>query len=67
MGDEEIRLVNRDNNPKWDSMTHLNLILATEEAFQISISDEQSAAITSFASMLKIVQKLWQSRSEELS
>ena len=58
MNDEEICLVNRANNPKWDSMTHLNLVLASEEAFQISIPDEQGAAITSFASMLAVVRRL---------
>jgi acyl carrier protein len=58
MSDAEIRSIIRANNPKWDSMTHLNLILASEEAFQVSIPDDQSAGITSFANLLEVIQKL---------
>lgn len=32
----------------WDSLAHMNLILALEEAFEIAIPDEESADLTSY-------------------
>ena len=43
---------------KWDSMGHLNLILAAEDVFQVSIPEEQGAQIASFAEMEAMVRRL---------
>jgi acyl carrier protein len=32
----------------WDSLAHMNLVLALEEAFEITIPDEESADLTSY-------------------
>lgn len=37
-----------DNVPGWDSLKHLNLVLALEEQFQVSLTEEQSLEIISF-------------------
>lgn len=46
--DAEIEALTRQDCPKWDSMGHLNLILASEEAFGISIPEETGAKLASF-------------------
>lgn len=33
--------INIENTPKWDSLTHLNLVLALEEEFGIEITPEE--------------------------
>lgn len=38
-----------DNVASWDSIKHMNLVLAIEEEFRVSIPDEDAANITSFA------------------
>jgi acyl carrier protein len=37
-----------DSIESWDSLQHMNLILALEEEFRVSIPDEDAANITSF-------------------
>lgn len=37
-----------DNVEQWDSIKHMNLVLALEEEFGISIPDEDAANITSY-------------------
>jgi acyl carrier protein len=37
-----------DTVADWDSLAHMNLILALEEAFDITIPDEESADLTSY-------------------
>ena len=37
-----------DNNANWDSIRHLNLILALEEEFEVSIPDEEIGTLTDF-------------------
>jgi acyl carrier protein len=37
-----------DTVASWDSIKHMNLVLAIEEEFGISIPDEDAANITSF-------------------
>jgi acyl carrier protein len=39
----------------WDSLAHMNLILALEEAFDISIPDEEAADVTSYALIRLVV------------
>jgi len=43
-----------DNVEKWDSLTHLNLVLALEDAFDISFSEEQTVEILNY-SLIKLV------------
>jgi acyl carrier protein len=43
-----------DNVPSWDSLKHMNLVLALEEEFKVSIPDEDAANITSYA-LIKLV------------
>ena len=37
-----------DNVPGWDSLRQMNLILALEESFGVSIPDEDAANATSY-------------------
>lgn len=43
-----------DNIPTWDSLRHMNLVLALEEEFNVSIPDEDAANITSYK-LIKLV------------
>jgi acyl carrier protein len=36
----------------WDSLNHMNIILATEEQFGIIFDDEEMLKLTSFVSLL---------------
>ena len=40
----------------WDSLMQLNLVSAIEQEFQITLSDEESIDLNSFAAALAIVQ-----------
>ena len=37
-----------DTVPQWDSVRHMNLVIALEEAFGISIPDDEVATMTSY-------------------
>ena len=43
-----------DNMPNWDSLRHMNLVLALEEEFKITIPDEDAGNITSYK-LIKLV------------
>lgn len=43
-----------DTVASWDSIKHMNLVLAIEEEFGVSIPDEDAANITSFP-LIKLV------------
>ena len=43
-----------DNLNEWDSVKHLNLVLAIEEIFGVSLTEEQSLEMLSF-SLIKLV------------
>jgi acyl carrier protein len=43
-----------DNVESWDSIKHMNLVLALEEEFGVSIPDEDAANVTSYA-LIKVV------------
>lgn len=43
-----------DNIPNWDSLRHMNLVLALEEEFKVSIPDEDAGNITSYQ-LIKLV------------
>ncbi|MFH0734094.1 MAG: phosphopantetheine-binding protein [bacterium] len=46
--DEITELSSADTIEAWDSLKHMNLIIALEEEFQISIPDEDVGNITNF-------------------
>lgn len=43
-----------DNMPGWDSLRHMNLILALEEEFGVTIADEDVSSLTSYP-LIKLV------------
>jgi acyl carrier protein len=43
-----------DNLPSWDSLRHMNLVLALEEEFKVTILDEDAGNITSYK-LIKLV------------
>jgi acyl carrier protein len=45
---------NKDNIQSWDSIRHMNLILALEEEFGVVIPDEEAADLTSYP-LIKLV------------
>lgn len=47
-----------DNIPSWDSLRHMNLVLAIEEEFGTSIPDEDAANVTSYALMKVVLEEL---------
>lgn len=48
----------QDTLPSWDSLKHMNLVLALEQAFGVQIPDEDAADITSFALIKVVLQEL---------
>ena len=44
-----------DNIEKWDSLKHINLIIAIEEQFGISIDEEEMVEMTSFTEIKRIL------------
>ncbi len=43
-----------DTIPNWDSLRHMNLVLALEEEFKVSIPDDDAGNITSYK-LIKLV------------
>lgn len=43
-----------DTVPSWDSLRHMNLVLALEEEFKVTIPDEDAGNITSYK-LIKLV------------
>lgn len=37
-----------DTVPQWDSVRHMNLVIALEEAFDITIPDDEVVTLTSY-------------------
>ena len=50
-----------DSSPEsiesWESLTHLNLVLSLEQAFDVSFAPEEIAELTSVAAIVERVQK----------
>ena len=44
-----------DNIEKWDSLKHINLIIAIEEQFGISIDEDEMVEMTSFTKIKRIL------------
>lgn len=57
----EMALLNEDtsqkNLPAWDSLRHLNLIVALEDEFNVSLEPEQIAIMISFPAIIEELRK----------
>ena len=51
-----VRSLTRMGSTSWDSLAHLNLLLAIEQEFQVSLNDEGVAQLNSFEIVLEIVE-----------
>lgn len=55
-----INTVNEDSSPttieEWDSLKHMNLILALEEEFGVQFTDEQIVDMVSVEKIVKTIQ-----------
>jgi acyl carrier protein len=46
-----------DNVPSWDSLCQMNLVLALEDSFGVSIPDDDAANATSFKLILLVLEE----------
>lgn len=44
-----------ENQPKWDSLRHMNLIFAIEDGFGVRFDDEQLPQLTSIAAIERVL------------
>jgi acyl carrier protein len=51
-----------DTIPTWDSLRHMNLVLALEEEFRVSIPDEDAGNITSYKLIKLVLEELLQAK-----
>lgn len=60
--DLPIESINEDSSPdsieSWDSLKHINLVVALEEEFKINFSDNEILEILNFKLIKKIVESL---------
>ncbi|MDB5964005.1 MAG: acyl carrier protein [Polaromonas sp.] len=49
-----------DTIESWDSLRHMNLVLALEEEFGVSLPDEEAANATSYPLLVLVLQDLLQ-------
>ena len=54
--DTEITILSMDSHGGWDSIAHLNLILAVEQEFGFMMTPEEATAVRSFPDMLDLVE-----------
>ena len=47
--------VSVENVSDWDSLQHINLILALEEAFEVHFSVDEIALMTSYSGILNVL------------
>jgi acyl carrier protein len=47
-----------DTLETWDSLKHMNLVLALEEEFAVTIPDEEAANITSYPLIVLVLEDL---------
>jgi len=47
-----------DTIPGWDSLKHMNLVLAIEDEFQVCIPDDDAANITSYQLIKMVLEEL---------
>ena len=48
----------RKNCDKWDSLTHIHIMIALEEAFQLSFEPEEITQMTDIRSIEQTIRKL---------
>ncbi len=48
---------NTDTVPQWDSVRHMNLVIALEEAFGITVPDDEVATLTSYRIVRAMVEE----------
>ena len=46
-----------DNTDDWDSLKHMNLIIALEEEFNINFQDSEIIQINSFNKIIEVISK----------
>ena len=51
-----------ENIPTWDSMRHMNLVLALEDEFGVAIPDHEAPIITSYPLVRQAMQRLLDAR-----
>ena len=51
---------NSDTIESWDSLRHMNLVLAIEDEFGVSLPDEEAANATSYPLLVLVLQDLLQ-------
>lgn len=51
-----------DNVANWDSLRHMNLVLALEEEFKVTIPDEEAGDITSYKLIKLVLEELLQAQ-----
>jgi len=52
-----------DTIESWDSLRHMNLVLALEEEFRVSIPDEDAGNITSYQLIKLVLEELLTAKS----
>ena len=52
-----LRKLNYDNMPNWDSLTHMQLVSLIEKKFRININEIEISTITSYNKIIKILKK----------
>lgn len=54
----DVSTINEDSSmdtlPSWDSLRHMNLVIALEEEFKVTIPDDEAGNITSYK-LIKLV------------
>lgn len=53
--DTQIEKCTIENTDKWDSLNHINLIMAIEEEFSVKINDEEINICKSFIDFQKLL------------
>ena len=56
--------LNRDDVLAWDSLQHLNLVLAIEEEFGVSISPEESNEMLNFGLIVLLIDEKLKEKSK---
>jgi acyl carrier protein len=54
----------QDRTPNWDSLNHINLIIAFEQEFQVTFSAEEIEMMISFTDVLETVEEKLQLRAQ---